>query len=531
MKFFSFLCCQLLASLLVSARPEFQSKIPNGANIKDDQGNPAPGVGHIQNSGGGNRNEFGLHFQAAGYEWTQDLCQKDSDGDKLTNGQELGDPNCVWKEGETPTFDKGLTHPGIKTGDRTAPSVDTCKDYTALTGVKQKTMVFPAYTIPNEHTTYAKSVLKWDISASARMVRIDVVNKNPSEVHHMILYQCATAPSQPIGSVATDGNMNCFDISFAWAVGGKDFCFPPNVGIDMGKFYVLEIHYDNPQKKSGLSDTSGFKIHYIEQSNAKYSSLTPAGTLLVGASLDFTIPAKMPYYQLKATQQIRLDSTHKIFASMVHGHKQAKKIWTTHARLGSDLACNTEYDFDLQEFEPKQDHIEIKNGDTITTKCVYNTGSLSTVVNGGDASDEEMCIVVFMYYPKSSKQSIQLVDSVQGTQETKKCELPGVTNPPTATPKFTLCTDADLLRGLKANPDAKADCMAYFKGKTDKKCPCWTKISSGSTAPLKCKRKASDQETLYDEWTSCQPGASSGNVASPALLMLAWIPCVSFFIF
>ena len=36
----------------------------------------------------------------------------DSDGDGLTNGDELGDPNCDWKEGEEPYRVTGITHPG-----------------------------------------------------------------------------------------------------------------------------------------------------------------------------------------------------------------------------------------------------------------------------------------------------------------------------------------------------------------------------------------------------------------------------------
>lgn len=32
------------------------------------------------------------------------MCQKDSDMDGKTNGEELGDPNCVWKQGDTFKF-------------------------------------------------------------------------------------------------------------------------------------------------------------------------------------------------------------------------------------------------------------------------------------------------------------------------------------------------------------------------------------------------------------------------------------------
>ena len=44
--------------------------------------------------------------------WTRELCQKDSDGDGRTNGEELGDPSCTWVPGATPEITTGITHPG-----------------------------------------------------------------------------------------------------------------------------------------------------------------------------------------------------------------------------------------------------------------------------------------------------------------------------------------------------------------------------------------------------------------------------------
>src|SRR6218665_1962168 len=44
--------------------------------------------------------------------WNETICKNDSDGDGKTNGQELGDPNCIWKKGSNSTFITGLSHPG-----------------------------------------------------------------------------------------------------------------------------------------------------------------------------------------------------------------------------------------------------------------------------------------------------------------------------------------------------------------------------------------------------------------------------------
>lgn len=59
------------------------------------------------------RNPFGLDFARNSFRWTQALCEKDSDGDGLSNGEELGDPHCVWQVGLTPTRTTNITHPGV----------------------------------------------------------------------------------------------------------------------------------------------------------------------------------------------------------------------------------------------------------------------------------------------------------------------------------------------------------------------------------------------------------------------------------
>lgn len=49
----------------------------------------------------------------------------------------------------------------------------------------------------------------------------------------------------------------CLDPVATWSVGATGQFFPEHVGISMGgskgpKYYMLEVHYDNPQYKHGL---------------------------------------------------------------------------------------------------------------------------------------------------------------------------------------------------------------------------------------------------------------------------------------
>ncbi|TMW56991.1 hypothetical protein Poli38472_002916 [Pythium oligandrum] len=103
-------CAVLCVAPLASARPEFVQLIPNGDNVEGVQG-----LGHKDKAGGGSLNDFGKAFSNAGQEWTKELCEADSDGDGQTNGQELGDPCCKWTKGGTPSYTKGVSHPGDAT--------------------------------------------------------------------------------------------------------------------------------------------------------------------------------------------------------------------------------------------------------------------------------------------------------------------------------------------------------------------------------------------------------------------------------
>ncbi|VDP67653.1 unnamed protein product [Echinostoma caproni] len=55
--------------------------------------------------------------------WSE-LCKLDSDGDGLTNGEELGDPECTWTNGMQPNRTTNLSHPGMCTPIDSATCLD-----------------------------------------------------------------------------------------------------------------------------------------------------------------------------------------------------------------------------------------------------------------------------------------------------------------------------------------------------------------------------------------------------------------------
>ncbi len=98
----------LVSSTSSTARPEYVDFIPSA---------PADGrcaTCHASSMGAGPRNVFGADVEGTitqdGPDWSSLFCL-DSDGDGVTNGQELGDPCGIWTPGTPPLRTDPLSAP------------------------------------------------------------------------------------------------------------------------------------------------------------------------------------------------------------------------------------------------------------------------------------------------------------------------------------------------------------------------------------------------------------------------------------
>jgi MYXO-CTERM domain-containing protein len=108
-------------ALPAAARDFRVQDIPNGAHFMclnchtDDTGKSFTPFGsdaksHLVVNGGAVSTEHVI--------WDKAYCQRDSDGDGITNGQELGDPDCAWVAGDA-NPPGAVTNPGVA-GDGSA---------------------------------------------------------------------------------------------------------------------------------------------------------------------------------------------------------------------------------------------------------------------------------------------------------------------------------------------------------------------------------------------------------------------------
>ncbi|CAD7697466.1 unnamed protein product [Ostreobium quekettii] len=388
------------------------------------------------------RNPFGQDFALEGRIWTRDLCEKDSDGDGFTNGEELGDPCCVWHEGvSVPLWmtaaEWDISHPGFASSrpDQPVDKEALCKDAPALgadtffnDGEEEVTtdFVIDEHVVDAKETVYDYVRFNFPEDATYHMVGMEPIVDNEEMVHHFVMYACSATTNSP-GTLIPDRDemdTQCEESIYLWGPGSGNFSAPKNAGIAVGKGtgrlgFELEIHYDNPLEKEGYTDASGVRMHLTPD-------LRPdeIGILWVGSITSVgRIPPKERSVFSTTVCQLKIDEAVApggitVYGNAPHMHFLGRRLWTDILRVKSEdqqtggkfvtdlkqlekvkeLSREDAFDFNVQRTMPTA-ALKLRNGDVLATTCVYDSTERDTYTSGGLGSYDEMCINYLNYYP------------------------------------------------------------------------------------------------------------------------------------
>lgn len=456
--------------LLAHAMPSYRFRLPNGDRVACPDAawpgcTPAEtpqqpslvckGLGHAGCAGGAMPlNPFGRDFIAAGAAWTLPLCLADSDGDGMTNGQELGDPCCAWVQREAelgvldPTFAAALaahnaSHPGVANGDASAAEVIRCADASSggvltdeydddpdkstaakffLEGEDMHTADFyiDDFHVPEQNrTTYVW--FGWTFDApecredgkSCYLVGADAIIDNAPYVHHFVV---TTSPFQVgaqgfIGDGLRDGGP-CGGLSAGvqylagWAPGGNPmFKAPPQASMlitEKVASICMQVHYTNDYYVKDVRDSSGIRLHY---------TTTPRehllGTLSV-QQLSYDKHTVIPPHQERffvtrgctvegATQPLRVASV------FFHAHLLGREMYAS--RIEADTVVTSLWDEPTWYFDDQYaksllaSGTELHQGDHLQGTCVYNSSERDSGTIIGIETIDEMCWVQVHYFP------------------------------------------------------------------------------------------------------------------------------------
>jgi len=198
---------------------------------------------------------------------------------------------------------------------------------------------------------------------------------------------------------------------YAWASGTMALAIPDEAGIPFGlngfQSFRIQTHFDNPKQETGLLDSSGVSLYYVTGANLRANDAqmlivgdptvaTNGETVPVGLSAwTFTCPASCLTKQMADAGVTSVT----IFQRALHMHATGTYMESTITRDSTVLRKDkTEYyNWEFQGALRQPSTYTLEPGDSLTTKCVYDTAK--TGMKMGPASDDEMCMDFIMIWP------------------------------------------------------------------------------------------------------------------------------------
>ncbi|XP_033750816.1 dopamine beta-hydroxylase-like [Pecten maximus] len=414
----------------VHAYPSFQTSIPNGGSVLDpcDDTTAWPGIGHEAMGGSGPLNPFGRDLKNNGKVWNLTLCEMDSDGDGISNGAELGDPDCEWTPGSNPAG-QPTGHPGMcepwsdpvclqKNAFHICETENMTCDVINSPDVQDFAIRFPKTAVPKQDTTYMCMNFALPADQDYHVIADRGLIDNKFVMHHIILYACPyDVELDDLGNELNSpyvcgmaGEVQCVDVIGGWSVGMPGFCHNGDAGIKIGpnghKYVVMQMHWNNPLGRSDYTDSSGMTLFYTP-------ILRPynLGNLMTGEHI-FRIPPGENRYvvesECSSTCSARLmSSSIYIISGFNHMHYMGRKMTTYHTPAGGveqAILHDPSFSYDNPVIHTFPTPLEIKPGDVLRTKCSFTSSSKVLTTTSGEATSQEMCYTFLFYYPKESFQ-------------------------------------------------------------------------------------------------------------------------------
>ena len=175
-------------------------------------------------------------------------------------------------------------------------------------------------------------------------------------------------------------------------------------GVSENSQIILQFHYDNPNKKSGKTDSSYINVYFTP----KLRKFDAATTTLGYPTPNIEIPPKIPAYTIADNCTIPCTKFMKgdiyVFSVFLHGHTHLRKIRTEiyyeDGRFDNTTMAENNFSFNHQKYFYFKNPIKLTPNDRLVTYCTYDTSNSTEIVRGGDSSYEEMCFNFMSYYPR-----------------------------------------------------------------------------------------------------------------------------------
>jgi hypothetical protein len=305
-------------------------------------------------------------------------------------------------------------------------------------------VVMSNYSMPAVDTQYVCKLIKLPtFSETQHMVMFEplIQKENEGSVHHIILYGC---PKDWVSDTPDDSHVHiCDDAAtnmpskdcrqsgiapFGWAVGGGNQYLPKEAGIKVGgdvdfHYAWLELHYDNPELRSDIVDSSGVRIWHtptLRTHDAGGVAVTAMITAQGGVSKMFLPPGIVTtvtaFVDSDCTTYADEGASVQAYASSLHSHKRGVSMKLRHIRDGVELeplGYNEHYDFNFQQITMFPEEVTLLPGDQLVLECTYDTTDEDDVILFAESTWDEMCVGGIAVYPVPDFMGFHIVDFAQ----------------------------------------------------------------------------------------------------------------------
>jgi hypothetical protein len=255
---------------------------------------------------------------------------------------------------------------------------------------------------PNAETWYSCYSFQIEVEQLHHIVGFEAKVTSPLVHHYVLSLSDEPVDLNPAESCVTWPR----GIVWSWAPGMEPLNLPEEAGLLVGDApggvvtFVMQVHYNNPLREV-FTDDDGIDVLVTKDLRQH-----EAGIFTVGDIYNYVIPPGEPAYEhVSRCESDRtsslLDHEIHVFAAFLHAHDIGRAISSEVFRDGSlvgPIAVDDPFDFNSQQFWPAS--IDIRPGDVIETRCVYDSSERTSTTPGGIATEHEMCLNIMMYYPK-----------------------------------------------------------------------------------------------------------------------------------
>ncbi|KAL8625948.1 hypothetical protein ACOMHN_012540 [Nucella lapillus] len=338
-------------------------------------------------------------------------------------------------------FDNGTTHViYFMVGGRPGGVAGTClaRQDNGLTRVQLLKPELPGVTMPDDVWTFDVTVPRVHVPATDTtywwyVTRLPPLRKkhhvikyealvqpgHESMVHHMELFHCQPAGGTTIPLYSGPGQAEnlppplqpCQQVIGAWAMGAEAMAYPEEAGVPIGgedysPYIMLEVHYNNPERKAGVIDSSGMRFFVTSKLRAHDAGILQLGLTYVDK---MAIPPEQKIFTLTGyctdhcTEAGLPPLGITVFASQLHTHLTGKRVRTRHVRNGVELPelnRDDHYSPHYQEIRRLQNPTLILPGDALITSCDDSSVGRDHITVGGMSIQQEMCVNYIHYYPR-----------------------------------------------------------------------------------------------------------------------------------